>query len=120
MGPEQIGAAHRSAPGEEISGQAQVTLREIGVLRPQPVHAEGWQVTAAYFVLPAQLQAVIKSESFDPNTSFGGDAIQSTTFGLNYYLRTEDIKIMLNYIDGRVPGSGTDGGRLVGRVQLVF
>ena len=96
------------------------TFRPTWAVPAAKFDAEGWQVTAAYFVLPAKLQAVIKSESFDPNASFGGDAIQSTTFGLNYYLRTEDIKIMLNYIDGHVPGSGTDGGRLVGRVQLVF
>lgn len=82
--------------------------------------AEGWQVTAAYFVIPAKLQAVVRDEAFDPNTATDGNTIRTFTFGLNYYLKGDDIKFMLDYLDGHVPGSSADGGRVLTRVQVVF
>ncbi len=82
--------------------------------------AEGWQATVAYFLIPAKLQAVFREETFDPNTSIGGNTLRTSTFGLNYFLKGEDIKFMLDYLDGRVPGSHTDGGRLLTRVQIIF
>ncbi len=82
--------------------------------------AEGWQATAAYFVVPGKLRAVVREEEFDPNTAVGGNSIHTTTLGLNYYLKGEDIKFMLDYLNGRVPGSNADGGRLLTRVQVIF
>ncbi len=82
--------------------------------------ASGWQVTAAWFFIPARLQAVVRTEQFDPNTAVGGNTIGTNTFGLNYSLRGDDIKFMLNYLDGCVPGSTTDGGRWLTRVQVIF
>lgn len=82
--------------------------------------AEGWQATAAYFVMPARLQAVFRAEQFDPNTAIGGNTIRTFSYGLNYYVKGDDIKFMLDYLYGRVPGSSTDGGRLLSRVQIIF
>lgn len=82
--------------------------------------AEGWQVTAGWFLWPAKLQAVFREEQFDPNTAIGGNTVSTHTFGLNYYLKGDDIKFMLDYLDGRVPGSVQDGGRLLSRVQIIF
>jgi phosphate-selective porin len=82
--------------------------------------AEGWQVTAAYYIVPAKLQAVVRQEAFDPDTSIGGNAFRTFTVGLNYYLKGQDIKFMVNYLDGSIPGSTADGGRLLTRVQVVF
>lgn len=82
--------------------------------------AEGWQATAAYFLIPAKLRAVVREESFDPDIATGGNTIRTTTFGLNYYLKGEDIKFMVDYLDGHVPGSNTDGSRILSRVQVVF
>ncbi|MDI1335177.1 MAG: porin [Lacunisphaera sp.] len=82
--------------------------------------AEGWQATAAWYLIPAKLRAVFREESFDPNTSIGGNTIRTSVFGLNYYLKGEDIKFMIDYLDGRVPGSSTDGGRVLTRVQVIF
>jgi hypothetical protein len=56
----------------------------------------------------------------DPNTAVGGNTFQAHTLGLNYYLKGEDLKFMLNYVDGHVPGSSTDGGRLLSRLQIIF
>jgi phosphate-selective porin len=96
------------------------TFKPAAALPAARFTAEGWQVTAAYFLMPAKLRAVIREESFDPNTSTDGNTIRTTTLGLNYYLKGEDIKFMIDYLDGHVPGSGSDGGRLLSRVQIVF
>jgi phosphate-selective porin len=82
--------------------------------------AEGWQATGAYFLVPGKLRAVVREEAFDPNTAVGGNTTRTTTLGLNYYLKGEDIKFMLDYLNGNVPGSTTDGGRLLTRVQVIF
>ena len=82
--------------------------------------ADGWQATAAYYLLPAKLQAMVRHEEFDPNTAVGGNRIRSWTVGVNYLIRGEDLRVMLDYIYGRVPGSNDDGGRLLTRVQLLF
>jgi len=82
--------------------------------------AAGWQATLAYFLIPAKLRAVIRDEAFDPNAAIAGNTIHTFTVGLNYYFKGEDIKFMLDYLNGDVPGSTSDGGRLLTRVQVVF
>ena len=82
--------------------------------------AEGWHATAAYFLIPAKLQAVYREESFDPNTATGGNTFRTHLFGLNYYVKGDDIKFGLDYLDGHVPGSTKDGSRVLSRVQVIF
>lgn len=96
------------------------TFEPVSAIPAAKFTAEGWQATAAYFVVPSRLQVVVRREEFDPNTAVGGNTIRSHTLGLNYFLRGDDIKLMLDYLDGHVPGSSTDGGRLLTRVQIVF
>jgi len=96
------------------------TFKPTGGVPAAKFRAEGWQATAAYFVIPARLRAVFREEAFDPNTAIGGNTIHTTTMGLNYYLKGEDIKFMVDYLDGHVPGSVTDGGRLLTRMQIIF
>ena len=96
------------------------TFRPAGAIPAARFSAEGWHATAAYFLIPARLQAVVRHEEFDPNTSLGANTIRTFTFGLNYLLRGDDLKFKLNYLDGRVPGSLTDGARLLARVQVIF
>ena len=96
------------------------TFKPAGAVPAAKFDAEGWQATLAYFLIPAKLRAVVREEAFDPNTATAGNTIRTTTLGLNYYLKGEDIKFMVDYLDGRVPGSGTDGGRILSRLQVVF
>jgi phosphate-selective porin OprO/OprP len=96
------------------------TFKPAGAIPAAKFTAEGWQATAAYFLVPAKLRAVFREEQFDPNTATGGNTIRSFTAGLNYYLKGEDIKFMLDYLNGQVPGSAADGGRVLTRVQVIF
>ncbi len=72
------------------------------------------------FSSPRELQAVYREESFDPNTATGGNTFRTHLFGLNYYVKGDDIKFGLDYLDGHVPGSTKDGGRVLSRVQVIF
>ena len=96
------------------------TFRPVGAVPAAEFTAEGWHVTAAYFLIPTTLQAVIREQAFDPNTALGGNTSSTFTFGLNYFLKGDDLKLMVDYLQGRVPGSPTDGGRLLARCQVLF
>jgi len=94
-----------------------------GRFRPNSIAAftaEGWHVTGTYFLIPHKLQAVIRQEEFDPDVDVGGNTIRTFTVGLNYFVKGDDLKFMVNYLDGHVPGSAFDGGRLVARMQIVY
>ena len=82
--------------------------------------ATGWHATAGYFVVPGLLQAVVREEQFDPNTAVGGNTIRTFTTGLNIFFKGDDLKIMVDYLDGHVPGSLSDGGRLLTRLQILY
>jgi phosphate-selective porin len=82
--------------------------------------AEGAHVTAAYFLIPAKLQAMVREEWFDPNTAISGNTMRTLTLGLNYYLKGDDIKFMLNYLIGDVPNTAAEGDRLLTRIQVIF
>jgi hypothetical protein len=59
---------------------------------PAPtVDGRGWQVTAAYFVLPGKLQAVVRRDEFDPNRELAGDATTEWLYGLNYLIQGDDL-----------------------------
>lgn len=82
--------------------------------------AQGWQLTAAYMVVPRRLQAVLRREVFDPNLDVSGDATENWLAGLNFLVKGDDIKLMINYLFGDAPGLPDDSGRLLARVQIVY
>jgi phosphate-selective porin OprO and OprP len=79
----------------------------------------GWYVMAAYDILPKKLQAIARFENFDPNTDIGGNSTDVWTFGLNYFLKGDDIKLSANYLIGD-SNERDQEGRFLSRVQIVF
>jgi hypothetical protein len=82
--------------------------------------AEGWHATAAYFLVPSKLQAVFRHEEFDPNTSVGHNTVRTNLFGLTYLINGDDLKLMVEYLDGSTPGSMTNEGRFLTRMQVIY
>jgi len=85
----------------------------------------GYYITAGYFLLP-KLQAVVQWQDLNPGQK-GSDGIHSITGGLNYYIRGDAIKLMVNYIhtwsDFREanPEFGEDQfDEVIGRIQVMF
>lgn len=96
------------------------TFKPANALPAANFTADGWQVTAAYFIVPAKFQTLLRHEEFDPNTALGGNTSRSWTVGFNYLIKGEDLRLMVDYIHGDVPGSTTDGGRWLTRMQVLF
>ena len=87
---------------------------------------DGYYITGAYYLIPKKLQVAARWEHLNPGQK-GNDGISSITGGLNYYIRGDDLKLMLNYIhtwsDFREanPEFGEDQfDEVIGRVQLMF
>ncbi len=57
----------------------------------------GYYVQGSYFILPKKLQGVLKWEALNPG-QLGNDGIHSLTAGLNYYVHSDNIKIMADYV----------------------
>jgi phosphate-selective porin OprO and OprP len=86
----------------------------------------GFYVTGAYFLIPKKLQAVVQWQYLNPGQK-GNDGLYSILGGLNYYIRGDDLKLMVNYIhtwsDFRQanPEFGEDQfDEVIGRLQLMF
>jgi phosphate-selective porin OprO and OprP len=86
----------------------------------------GYYITAAYFLIPKKLQLATRWEDLNPGQR-GNDGIRSITGGLNYYIRGDDLKLMVNYIhtwsDFREanPQFGQDQfDEVIARIQLMF
>src|SRR6184192_3870251 len=87
---------------------------------------DGYYVTAGYFLIPKKLQAIVQWQDLNPGQK-GNDGIYSITGGLNYYIRGDDLKLMVNYIhtwsDFRQanPEFGPDQfNEVIGRIQVMF
>lgn len=88
--------------------------------------ANGYYVQGSYYFWKNKLQLAGKFDSFNPGQA-ANDDIFSATAGLNYYIKGNDLKLMLDYIhtwsDFRRnnPGLGQDEfNQVLARVQLMF
>jgi phosphate-selective porin len=86
----------------------------------------GFYVTGAYFLVPKKLQGVVQWQYLNPGQK-GNDGLYSILAGLNYYIRGDNLKLMVNYIhtwsDFRQanPEFGEDQfDEVIGRMQLMF
>jgi hypothetical protein len=87
---------------------------------------DGYNVTGAYYLIPRKLQLAARWDHLNPGQE-GNDGISSITGGLNYYIRGDDLKLMINYIhtwsDFREanPQFGQDQfNEVIARAQLMF
>jgi phosphate-selective porin OprO and OprP len=107
--------------------EEQVDGRAVGNIAAMPdFNASGFYVLGSYFIVPKKLQAVVKWEHLNPG-QFGNDGISSLTGGLNYYIHSDSIKVMANYVhtwsDFREanPDLGDDNfDEILLRMQIIF
>jgi len=82
--------------------------------------AEGWNLMAAYYLVPQKLQAVVRREVCDPNLTIGGNQTETWVVGFNYYIKGDDLRLLVNYMFSDTALLPNDKGRLLTRFQLVF
>jgi len=107
--------------------EEQIDGRAVGSIAAMPdFNASGFYVQGSYFIVPKILQAVVKWEHLNPG-QLGSDGISSITGGLNYYIHSDSIKMMANYVhtwsDFREanPDLGDDNfDEVLLRMQIIF
>lgn len=88
------------------------------------VESEGSYVQAGYFVVPDRFQVVLKAETYDPRTENEEDSVSTGTLGLNYFFKSHDLKLGVDYL--RVQGDrlatprDTDEDKVIARLQVIF
>ena len=82
--------------------------------------ADGWYASAGYFVVPKTLQAIVRFESSTASLRAPNTTSTEWVFGLNYYLKGDDIKLVANYLLGDPAGPLSHEGRFLGRLQIAF
>jgi phosphate-selective porin OprO/OprP len=80
---------------------------------------QGWSLLSAISIT-RQVQSIVRYESFDSNVAVGRTTTGVWTFGFNYLIKGDDLKLSLNWLSGSQPAPAADGGRFLGRVQVVF
>lgn len=59
--------------------------------------ASGFYATVAYKVTP-KVQVLFRYDQLDPNTEVGNDRRREYTTGLNYFIKGQAVRLILNYI----------------------
>ena len=49
-----------------------------------------------------------------------GNATENWVLGLNYLIKGEDLRLMVDYLFGHNPADAKDHGRLLTRFQVIF
>lgn len=81
--------------------------------------AKGGYLQASFYIVPKKFQIVAKQETFDPNDTVKNDQTDATTLGLNYYIRGNDLKVMLDYLRVKV-GQQDSQDKFIARLQVGF
>lgn len=84
--------------------------------------SDGFYLAAGHFVVPKNLEAVLKYEKYnDGANATGRDDINWLTLGVNFYIYGDhDAKLMANYIIKGEENSSYDNDTLLAQLQLRF
>lgn len=80
--------------------------------------SEGFYGTLAYRVTP-RIQALVRYDHFDPNKNKANDIRREYTAGINYFVKGQALKLMLNYVLYSVE-NGTYGSRIMVGTQIIL
>lgn len=80
--------------------------------------SEGYYGTLSYRITP-RLQALVRYDVFDPNKNKANDIRTEYTAGLNYFIKGQALKLMLNYVYYTVE-NGTYGSRIMAGTQIIL
>jgi phosphate-selective porin OprO/OprP len=83
-------------------------------------NANGWYGQASLFVVPKRFQIVVKYETFDPNDQKNADDTKTATLGANYYIKGNELKLMVNYLRSDIPTSPDKQNKVIARLQVQF
>jgi len=113
IGPFELWAEALRVRWEPLSRRPRATLDNAG-----------WYLQASWYAVPKKLQVVGKYETFDPDRDAGKDDTETATFGVNYYVKGHDLKLMLDYLRTDVfrstAGRPESDNKVLARLQVIF
>ena len=83
------------------------------------VSKNGWYLQGGYFVLPKKVQAVLKYDVLDVNTSLAGDRVGRYTAGVNWVLSGR-TKLQLNYENYRRQSGEANNHAVLAQLQVAY
>ncbi len=81
--------------------------------------ATGFFLTATCDIVAKKLQAVARWESMETEDDIGGNDCDVLTLGLNYCLKGSNLKLMANYLYGKIEGDDWES-RFLARLQVAY
>lgn len=99
--------------------QAEILRNDLHPVTGKPTAAAGWALLGA-LNFTTQWQGVVRFDSFDSNTATVNTTTDEWTFGVNYLVRGDDLKLSVNYLSGSQPAPLPHGDRVIGRLQVMF
>lgn len=97
-----------------------VSFRPTSAVSAKEFDADGWYVQATCFVVGRTVQAVAKFDTFDPNDTKVANETDTWTFGTNWFLKGDDLKLQLAYLLTDVPALTPHQRQLFLRLQTIF
>jgi len=114
----------RAADVQFVSGRFELQAEYFSLLQNRRLGADttsdGWYALAAWFLVPKTLQGVVRYQAYDANTRAPGLLSRSWIFGVNYYVKGDDLKLTFDYTLGDPAGPLRNQGRLMTRMQVIF
>lgn len=80
--------------------------------------SEGFYGTLAYRITP-RIQVLVRYDQFDPNKAKANDRRTEYTAGINYFIKGQALKLMLNYVYYTLE-NGTYGSRIMAGTQFIL
>jgi len=80
--------------------------------------SQGINTTLAYRITP-KLQALVRYDQFDPNKNTSNDTRTEYTTGINYFIKDQALKLMLNYVYYNSE-NGLYGSRILVGTQIIL
>lgn len=80
--------------------------------------SDGFYGTLAYRVTP-RTQLLVRYDQFDPNKDVANDIRRECTIGMNYFIKGQALKLMVNYVMYSVE-NGTYGSRIMAGTQFLI
>lgn len=82
--------------------------------------ADGGSALVGWYFVPKSIQAIVRYERFRADTAAADATSAGWVFGVNWYVKGDDIKLTFNYHLGDPAGPLSVQGRFFSRVQVAF
>ncbi len=119
-GPYTVGGAHLIYEYKRLKASMEYASADgsNGSTGYSSKHSEGYYGTLAYRITP-KLQALVRYDQFDPNKDRANDMRTEYTAGINYFIKDQALKLMLNYVYYNLE-NGLYGSRIMVGTQIIL